>query len=112
MLLETHPIQQQAANENITSMIANSASSAIKPLLSEIWKMALPIIEILGGILVLYIVYKIISSITNHLLRKRVKQIDKNVQELQKKTDEILTILKSKKGKVSQENRRLSGKSK
>ncbi len=95
MLLETLPIQQQAS-ENITDMIANSASSAIKPLLLEIWKMALPIIEILGGILVLYIIYKIISSITNHLLKKRIKRIDKNVQDLNNKVDEILSILKKK----------------
>lgn len=101
MLLETIPIQQPTISDNITGIISDSASSAIKPILSEIWKISYPIIEILGGLLVLYIIYRIIAGISNHLLRKRVKRIDKNVLELNSKVDEILSILKKKKSKNS-----------
>jgi len=99
MFLESIPIQPPQVINNVTQAIEENTSELAKQALSFLWRKILPIVEILGGILVIYIIYKIILGISNHLLRKRVKRIDKNVQELNKKVDEILKFLKKKKSK-------------
>jgi len=91
MLLESIPLQN--ANPNITQIISENTSDITSQIFSTIWNQFLPIIQVLGGLLFLYIVYRIIAAITSHLLRKRIKRIDLNVQDLNKKVDEILKII-------------------
>ena len=82
---------------NITDIIQNSTSEALKPILSHIINIIKPILIVVGGILAIYIICRIILAIINHVQRKRIKRIDKNVHELLGKVDEILSILKKKK---------------
>jgi len=95
MLLESLPLQ----NANITEILADSTPGITNQILTTLWNQFLPIVQILGGLLVIYIVYRIIVAITSHLLRKRIKRIDLNVQDLNKKVDEILKILGKKEEK-------------
>jgi len=95
MLLESLSLQN--ANPNITQIISENTPDITSQILTSVWNQFLPIVQILGGLLVIYIAYRIITAITSHLLRKRIKRIDNNVQDLNKKVDEILRVL-SKKG--------------
>jgi len=97
MILE--PLALQNANPNITQIISENTSDITSQILTSVWNQFLPIIQVLGGLLFLYIVYRIITAIASHLLRKRIKRIDLNVQDLNKKTDEILRILSKKEHK-------------
>jgi len=90
MFLETLPIMP----ENITETIGQNTSELTKSFFSGVFKALMPVIEILGGILVLYIIYRIILAISDHLMKKRIKRIDENVQKLNKKVDEVLVNLK------------------
>jgi len=92
MLLETLPLQ----NANITEILAENTSSLTNQILTSLWNQFLPIVQILGGLLVIYILYRIIIAINSHLLRKRIRRIDNNVQDLNKKVDEILKIIGKK----------------
>lgn len=94
MFLEETPLKE--GMQNITNEIVSQSSETMKQVLSNLFQTLKPFLEILGGLIGLYIIYKIIQSITNHLLRKRIKRIDKNVQELNNKVDEVLSILKKK----------------
>ncbi|MFH1711461.1 MAG: hypothetical protein ABH840_04075 [Nanoarchaeota archaeon] len=94
MILESLPIQNM--NSNITGVITESTPEITSQILTSIWDKISPLIQILGGLLVIYIIYILIKSITSHLLKKRIKRIDKNVQNLNKKVDEILKIIDKK----------------
>lgn len=85
--------------ENITQAIEQSASETSKQVFLNIWQKILPFIEILGGVIVIYIIYRLVAGISNHLLKTRVKRIDKNVQEIQEQVGEVLKILKKSKKK-------------
>lgn len=78
---------------NIGGMI--NTKEIVKDALSPLMPFLKPVIEILLSIAGLYILYLIIKSIFNYLNARRIKRIDKNVQE-------ILEILKSRpaKGKL------------
>lgn len=82
--------------QNITSLIENSASEISQNIQSSIWQVISPIVKILGGIFAVYIIYLAVQAVLNHLLRKRVRKIEKNLENLNKKTDEIISILNRK----------------
>ena len=90
-MLETLPLQQ-----NLTDALTGTAAEAAKPIVAQLITILKPLIIALGGLIGLYIIYKIITAITGYLLKKRIKRMDKNIQELDKKVDEILKILKPK----------------
>ena len=92
MSLESMPPMPQ----NISQEIANSASEAVTPVLSILFQTLEPFLIAIGGLLGLYIIYLIVQAIRNYFERKRLKRIDNNIIKLDKKTDEILKILKKK----------------
>ncbi len=104
MFLEELPLKE--GMQNITNEIVSQSSETMKQVTSNLFQTLKPFLEILGGLIGLYIIYKIISSISNHLLKKRVKRIDENVQGLQKKLDEILSILKKKSEQKSKKEKK------
>lgn len=82
---------------NISDSLLNSSSEITKSVLAGFLKTIGPILTIVGGLLGLYIIYKIIQAISNHLMKKRIKRIEERVQETNGKVNEILNILKKKK---------------
>jgi len=90
----------KGVSSNISDIISNNSAEIAKSSVSVFWEIVKPIIELLGGLLFLYIIYRIVQGISNHIMKKRIKRIEKNVEILNGKVDEILSILKNKKKQV------------
>jgi hypothetical protein len=90
------PVATGGLEKDVSGMVKDAASDALKPIVNDILAKIMPVIIALGGLLVLYLIFKLVYAITNHLMKKRVKRIDKRVESLEWKVDEILDILKKK----------------
>ncbi|MBU3912688.1 MAG: hypothetical protein KKB21_04615 [Nanoarchaeota archaeon] len=82
------------SSQNISETITESASELTSQIFSSLWDKVFPLIQLLGGILVIYLFYKIAQAIASYLLIRRIKRIDNNVLDLSKKVEEILSIIK------------------
>jgi hypothetical protein len=71
------------------TLLVNS-QDAMKTAISEVVKQITPFLEILGGLIGLYLLIKIIQAVSDSMFKRRVKRIDRNLEE-------ILEILRSKK---------------
>jgi hypothetical protein len=79
----------QVDMNNVKDAVLANSSEVMKQTALEIFKQLSPLIEILGGLIGLYIIIKIIQAISDLLLKKRIKRMDRNLQE-------ILEILRTK----------------
>jgi hypothetical protein len=103
MFLENLPLQPDI--QNITSLITSQSSEITKSVLTSLFEAAKPFLAVVGGLLGLYIIYKILQAISNQLLRKRIKRIDSNVNELNGKVNEILAILNKNRDKEAKKKK-------
>ncbi len=76
---------------NITNLnsIINDSSELVNLIISNLIEKIRPFLAIMGGILGLYILYLIIKTISDTLLKRRIKRIDKNVKEIKQNIKEI-----------------------
>lgn len=88
---------------NLTKEISDSMAQNSSQIASSVWEgfavFIRPLVAVLGGLLGVYIIYKIVQGVLNYFQTKRIKRIDSNVQRLDRKVDEILSLLKKKKSK-------------
>ncbi len=101
-MLEILPNAKEALNlsSTITLNSSDAVSTIFSAAYSSLFEMLKPFLAVLGGLLGLYIIYKIISAVVSYFQNRRVKRIDSNIQEINKKVDEILAILKPKEDKA------------
>ena len=70
--------------------ILSNSQDAMKTAVSEVVKQMTPFLEIIGGLVGLYLLLKIIQAFSDFMFKKRVKRMDRNLEE-------ILEILRSRK---------------
>ena len=63
------------------AMVSNS-SEAMKIAVSEIMKQLMPFIQIISGLIGLYIIFLIAKAVSGIFFNKRIKRIDRNLQEI------------------------------
>jgi len=73
----------------VSNLLLNNTSLAFNIIASNLYERLSPIIQIIGGLLGLYIIYLIISYITSIIRNKRIKITYYNTKEIIKKLDKI-----------------------
>ncbi|MBM3234265.1 hypothetical protein FJZ19_04200 [Candidatus Pacearchaeota archaeon] len=77
---------------DMKDVVISNSQDAMKLAISEAFKQLAPFLEIIGGLIGLYIILKIIQAVSDFMFKRRVKRMDKNLGE-------ILEILKNRKSK-------------
>lgn len=85
--MSTGEVISNFSESGIRDAMVSNSSEAMKFAISEIVKKMMPFLEIIGGLIGVYIIILIIKLISDLIFKRRIKRIDRNLQE-------ILEILK------------------